>query len=135
MGADEGEQLLLALDAFGPRLGESRRDDAERARTCPQRFLGRGDHVLAGQADHAEVDRVGDLLERAVGAHAGDGLAGAVDGVGGAGEAAGEDVAEEEPADRAGRAEAPTTATVLGSKNGRSDAVTATWSRSSTRAR
>src|SRR5947208_1365850 len=33
------------------------------------------------------------------------------------------------------RREAPTTATLAGSKNGRSEAATATWSRSSTRAR
>ena len=54
-----------------------------------------------GKADHAEVDRVADLLERAVGAHAGNRLAGAVDRVGGAREPAGEDVAEQLAADRA----------------------------------
>ena len=44
---------------------------------------------------------VGDLLDRPVAAHAGDRLAVAVDRVGGAGEVAGEDVAEELAADRA----------------------------------
>ena len=62
--ADEREQLLLALDALGPRLGEAGGDDAERARPGAERLLGGADHVLAREADHAEVDRVGDLLER-----------------------------------------------------------------------
>ena len=100
VGAHERQQLLLARDALGPGLGEARRDDAERARPRAQRFLGGGEHELAGKADHAEVDRIADLLERAVGAHAGDGLTGAVDGIGGAGEPAREDVAEQLAADR-----------------------------------
>ena len=101
VSADEGEQLVLSLDAFGPRLGEACRDDAEGARAGAQRFLRGVDHALARQADDAQVDRIGDLLDRAVGADPGDGLAGAVDRVGGAGEPSCEDVAEQLAADRA----------------------------------
>ena len=57
--------------------------------------------LLAGQADDAQVDVVGDLLDGAVGPDAGHGLALAVDGVRGAGEAAGEHVAEQLAADGA----------------------------------
>ena len=64
VGAHERQQLLLARDALRPGLGEAGRDDAERARSGAQRLLGGGEHELAGKADHAEVDRIADLLER-----------------------------------------------------------------------
>ena len=55
----------------------------------------------AGQADDGELDRVGDLADRRVGAYAGDGLPFEVDGERGADEIRFEDVAEELAADRA----------------------------------
>ena len=51
------------------------------ARTpCRSAAAAAAEHLLAGEADHGEVDRVGDLLDRRVGADAGDGLALEVDG-------------------------------------------------------
>ena len=100
VGAHERQQLLLAGDALGAGLGEARRDDAQRARPRAERFLGSGEHEVAGKADHAEVDLIADLLEGAVGTHSGDGGTGAVDGIGGAGEPTREDVAEQLAADR-----------------------------------
>ena len=95
------EQLLLALAPSGPISANPAEITHSAARPGAERFLGGADHLLAGKADHAEVDLIADLLERAVGAHAGHRLAGAVDRVGGAGEPAGEDVAEQLAADRA----------------------------------
>jgi hypothetical protein len=100
--AYERQQLLLTLQPFWPRLGESRRDHAQGARSRPQRLLRGRDHVLAGKADDAEVDRVSDLFERTMRADARHRLAGAVDRVRGAREAAGEEVPEDQPADRPG---------------------------------
>ena len=72
------------------------------ARTpCRSTCLGRLEHERAGNADDREVDRVGDLLDRAVGANARDRFARAVDRIGGAGEVRRENVAEELAADRA----------------------------------
>ena len=88
--------IALAAD-----LGEAGRDHDERADALAQRLLGRAQNGRAGQRDHGEIDRVGDLLDRAVGANAGDRLTITVHRVGGAGEVAGEDVAEELAADRA----------------------------------
>ena len=99
--ADEREQPLLALGALAPDLGEARRDDDERADALAERLLGGFEHGRGRQRDHGEVDGVGDLLDRAVGAHARDRLAVAVDRVRRAGEVALEDVAEELAADRA----------------------------------
>ena len=101
VGADEREQLLLPLDSFAADLGEAGRDHDERANALAQRLLRRAEDRRGGQRDHREVDRVGDLFDRAVGADAGNRLAVAVHRVGGAGEVAGEDVAEELAADRA----------------------------------
>ena len=88
-------------DAFAARLGEARRDDDERADAGLERLLCRVEHQLARQADDREVDRLRDLRHRAVAVDAGDGVAVAVHRVHGAGEVAGEDVAEELAADRA----------------------------------
>ena len=134
--ADEREQLLLPLGALRADLGEAGGDDAERRHAVAQRRLGRVEHARARHADDGEVDRVGDLLDRRVRAHAGDRLAAAVDGVGGAGEVRGEDVAEELAADRAAaRRRADHGDASRARRTARSDAATATWSRSSTRAR
>ena len=100
--ADEREQALLPLDPCRPRLGEPGRDHAECPCPGPQRFLGGADHVLARKADHAKVDRIADLPEGAVRAHAGDRLAGAVDRVRRTREPARQNVAKDEPTDRAG---------------------------------
>ena len=99
--ANEREQLAPAARALGAGLGEAGRDHAERAHALAQRLVGRLEHAAAGQADDREVDRVGDLGDRVVAAHAGDRLAAAVDRVGGAGEVGLEHVAEELAADRA----------------------------------
>ena len=101
VGADEREQLLLPLHAFAADLGEAGGDHDEGANALAQRLLRRPENRGARQGDHGEIDRIGDLLDRAVGADAGDRLAVAVDRVGGAGEVAGEDVAEQLAADRA----------------------------------
>ena len=84
VGADEREQPLLALDALRARLGEARRDDAERAVPVRSAASAASIDMLAGDADDREVDWVGDLLERGVGADAGDRLARPVHRVGGA---------------------------------------------------
>ena len=65
-----------------------------------ERGLGRVQHVRARKADDGEVDGLGKLLDRGVGAHAGHGLAAAVHRVRGALELAGEDVPEDDAADR-----------------------------------
>ena len=134
MRPHEREQLFLAGTTLHSGLGESGGNHAQRARAAPKRRLGGVEDAVARQADHAEIDRVGDVLDRGVGAHAGDRGARTVDRICSTGEAARQNVAEELSADRAALRDAPITATVRGSKNGRSEAVTATWSRSSTRA-
>ena len=62
--AHEREQLLLPLDSLAADLGEAGRDHDERADALAQRLLGRAEHRRAGQRDHGQVDRVGDLLDR-----------------------------------------------------------------------
>ena len=62
----EREQPVLALDALRADLGEPRGDDAERANALRERVLGRTEHVLARDADHGEVDWIGDLGDRRV---------------------------------------------------------------------
>ena len=94
-------QPLLAQAAFGADLCEAGGDDAERADAGFERFLCRAEHVLAGEADHRELDLLRDVGDARVAADAGDRLAAAVDRVGRAGEVSGEDVAEELAADRA----------------------------------
>ena len=83
--ADEREQLLLALAPSRPDLGEAGGDHAERAdallRAPPRPRRAR---ARRGGRSTARSIVVRDLVDRAVGAHAGDGLAGAVDRVGGA---------------------------------------------------
>ena len=101
VGADEREELLLPLQPLAADLGEPGRDDDESTDALAQRLLRGSEDRRAGRRDHREIDRVRDLLDRAVGSHAGDRLAVAVHRVGGAGEVAGEDVAEELTADRA----------------------------------
>ena len=100
MRADEREQPLLPLGALRADLGEARRDHAERLDPARERLLGRSEDVLSGEADDGEVDGLGQLLERSEAADAADGLAVAVDRVGGALEVGGEDVAEQLAADR-----------------------------------
>ena len=119
MGTNEGEQLLLALDAFAPHLGEACRDDHERAHALAQRLLGGFEHRGRRQRDHGEVDLVRDLFDRAIGADAGHGLAVAVDREGGAGEVAGEDIAEELATDRAATLGGPDDRDASGQEEGR----------------
>ncbi len=101
MLARELDQPLLAPPALGADLGEAGGDDAERADAGLERFLRCAEHVLAGQADHGEIDLLRDVGDARVAADAGHRLAAAVDGIGRAGEVSGEDVAEELAADRA----------------------------------
>ena len=101
VGADEREQLLLALGALAPDLGEAGGDDDERAYALAERLLGGLEHGRRRQRDDGEVDRVRDLLDRGVRTNAGDRLAVPVHRVRGTREVALEDVAEELAADRA----------------------------------
>ena len=87
--------------ALGAHLGEARRDDAQRRNAARERRRRGVEHLLAREADDGEVDRIGDLLDRAVRVHAGHRLAAQVHRVGRAGEVGGEDVAEQLAADRA----------------------------------
>ena len=86
--ADEGEELLLPLDALAADLRESGGDDDERAHAGVERLLGRLEHLVAGQADDREVDAARDLADGGVALHAGDRVALAVDGIRRAGEVA-----------------------------------------------
>ena len=97
----ERQQLLLTHTSLGTVLGKAGRDDADRADARAQRRFGRGQDVLARDADDDELEVVRDLLDGRIRAHAADRLRVAVHRVGGAGELAGEDVAEELAADRA----------------------------------
>src|SRR5262249_40660858 len=74
----------------------------------------RSDHPFAGKAEDGEIDRVRDLAHRGVAAHAGDGLAPAVDWIDGAVEAGAEDVAEKLSPDRAGTCGCPDDGNSLG---------------------
>ena len=106
----------------------------ERADARAQRLLGGVEHALGRDGDHGQVDRRrGSRRPTCTPRTPATGSRAAVDRVGGA--------AEVRPRGCSGRArrrssrvarEAPITATVRGSKNGRSDATTAAWSRSST---
>ena len=100
VGAHEREELLLPRAPLRAELGKAGRDDAERADAGAQRFLRGREHVLARQAEDGQVDLVGNLRDRGVGAHPADRLGVPVHGIGGAGELAGEHVAEELAADR-----------------------------------
>ena len=61
----------------------------------------RFEHVAARNADHGEIDGIGDLLDRAIGAYSGDRFSRAVHGVRRAYEVGGDDVAKELAADDA----------------------------------
>ena len=98
---DEREQALLPLRALVTRFGEARRDDDERADAGGERILCRREHLLARHADDGEVDRLLDLRHRPLAVDPRDGVALPVHGVHGAGEVAGEDVAEQLAPDRA----------------------------------
>ena len=102
MRADERQQPVLPLRAFVPQLGEPRRDDAERAHAQAERGLGRLEDDLRGEADDGEVDALGHLLDRGVATDPRDCRTRPVHGIGGAGEPALDDVAEQLPSDRAG---------------------------------
>ena len=99
--AHQREQRVLARGALGTDLGEAGGDHAQRPHAAAQRRLRRLDHALGGDGDDREVDRPRHVGDRRVGAHARDGLGVRVDGMGGAGEVAGHDVAEQLAADRA----------------------------------
>ena len=66
VGADEREQLLLPLHTIAADLGETGGDHDERANAFAQRLLRRPDDRGGRQGDHREVDRIGDLFDRAV---------------------------------------------------------------------
>ncbi len=104
MGTHEREEPVLALAALRPDLREARRDHAQRADAVAEGACRRIEHLLGGKADDGEIDALRDLVDRAVGPHAGDRLALEVDRIGGAVEVGVEDVAEELAADRAAAA-------------------------------
>jgi hypothetical protein len=93
--------LLLTLHSFRADLGEARRDHAEGGNAFPKRGLRRLEHLRPGTTDDREVDRVGNLFDCAVSAHAGNRFARAIDRIGGPGEVRADDVAKELSADRA----------------------------------
>ncbi len=100
MRSNEGEQLVLALAPFVADLGESRRDDADRTRPAGQRIFDASGHVAGGQADDCEVGRLGQVGHRPVATNARDGVTCWIHRVHDAFELAGDDVPEEQAADR-----------------------------------
>jgi hypothetical protein len=100
VGADEREQLLLALLALAADLREAGGDHDQRAHSLAQRLLGCIDDERRRKADDGEVDLVRDLVDGPIAADAGDGLALPVHRVRRALEVGAEDVAVELPADR-----------------------------------
>ena len=133
-----GRARAAAPAARRPRRRSRRsrtRSRRARGRPCPAPPRPPRAPAAPGRQITARSTGVRDLRDRAVAAHAGDRLAAAVDRVGGAGEVGLEHVAEELAADRAAPARGADHGHARGSKNGRSEAATATWSRSSTRAR
>ena len=110
-------------------------DHAEGARALRHRRLGLGEHRVAGDAEHGQVDDVGDVGDRRVGLHAGDRRGLRVHRVGDASKFESRMLRKSSPPIEPRREEAPTTATVRGEKKGASEAATATWSRSSTASR
>jgi hypothetical protein len=101
VGANEGKQPLLVLQALGADLGEARRDDADRLDAARKGGLGGVEHERSRQADECQVDDFRDVTDRPVGRHAADGLAVPVDRICRADEVGGQDVPEQLPADRA----------------------------------
>ena len=95
------EQKVLARLTFGADLGKARGDHAESSDTYGERLFGRLEHGVAGQANHREIDGLSDLGDAPIRAHARDGLARPVDGIGDTAELAAQHVAEELTADRA----------------------------------
>ena len=98
--ADGCEEPLLSLAALVSDLGEACRDHAEGADSRAEGGLGGIDDVRRRQADDGEVDGLGELVDRGVGAHSCDRLAASVHGIRRALVVAGEDVPEQDPADR-----------------------------------
>ena len=131
VGTDHGEQLVLPARALGSRLGEAGGDDADRLRPGAQHLADGGQHVLRGQADRPRG-------RRAPGSRRSSGRRARPPPTRPCG-SPGTRCPRSRRSGCCGRArrrsspacdEAPTTATVAGSKKGRSDATTATWSRS-----
>ena len=125
MRAHEREQTVLPLATLLAGLGEARRDHAQCVHAVAERVRCRVEHMLGGQTDDRELDRVVDLPDRRVGAHAGDRLPFEVDGERGADEICFEDVAEELAPDRATPARRTDHGNCAGAKNGRNEATTA----------
>ena len=130
------EQPLLALGARGPGLGEAGRDDAQRAhaRVAAPPRRPRAPRSRRHRDDR-EVDRVREVGDRRVGAHARDRRRVGIDRMGGAREVAGDDVAEQLAADRPAPRRGADHRDAAGAKKAASEAVTATWSRRSTRSK
>ncbi len=102
--AAQAQQRVLAAASLVADLGEAGGHDDEaahaRVEAGPRRLQdGRGRH-----GDDGQVDRLGDGGDGWVGAHGGDGRRRGVDRVDGAGEAAGQEMAEQHMARRAGPA-------------------------------
>ena len=109
----------------------SRRARARRLRARPRPRRARARR----HADDGQVDGLRDLRDGARTPRRRRRRPVAVDGVGGAANSAARMLRKSSPPIEPRRGDAPSTATLAGAKNGRSDATTATWSRSSTRAR
>ena len=102
VGADEAEQRVLALLVLRRRPRRSPAEMTQSARTPASSAASAASSTAPpGRRSTARSTGSGIVGDRAVAAHAGDGLAVAVDRIRGAGELAGEDVAEELAADRA----------------------------------
>ena len=125
----------LTLSSLSAHLGESGRDDAERADAPAQARLRGRDHMLTGNAHDREIDCVPDLLDRGIPANTSDRNTLPVDRISRALKSALRMLRNSSPPIEPRRGEAPSTATPCGAKNGSSDARTASWSRRSTRSR
>jgi hypothetical protein len=116
--ADESQELLLTRDSVSSDLGEPRRDDAERPRPVSERRFAPLEDEPTGEADDGKVDRVGNLLDRLVPLETRNRLSLAVHRIGPTVKAAGDDVAKEVAADRAGAGRRAQHGHALGLKEG-----------------
>src|SRR5262249_27295706 len=98
---NECEQPVLAVAALRPHLGEAGGDDTQGAYAGAQHVLGGVEHLRTGDADHREVDDLGQLVDRGGWRPRGDWIGAAVERVSGSLEIGLEDVAEELATDRA----------------------------------
>ena len=101
MSSNQVEQGALPVLTLGPDLREARRDHTDGSNTGLKGGRHRLEHSCCGNTYDCQVDRVGNVGDRAVATNPCDGFTVAIDRVGGADELTREDVSEELAADRA----------------------------------